>query len=503
MKPAGYLWLIEHFSLRAPEPYKKSFLTTGSIRTREIMPEGEEEYFPARFLSESTWKGHLLFALKNEGINLFILKAMYQQLSQEQLITFIQSKKTSVYLRKVWFFYEFLTGRELSIPPLKNGNYDYVLSPDEYFVLDHKTSFRAQRQRLICNLPGNADFCPMVRMTKKIKEFLKVDYQKQISDVLNRYPAELIYRAGQFLYLKETKSSYAIERQTPNQKRTNSFMTLLSQAGRQPITKALLLQLQNTIVDERYAETDYRHDQVYVGQTIRPGHEFVHFIGAKPEAVSSLMSAFLDTTARMVSSECNSIIPAALLSFAFVFIHPFDDGNGRIHRYLMHHILAEKKFCPGNIIFPVSAVLYKNAAKYDWMLERFSKKLLPLVEYRLDDAGVMTVENDTTDYYRYINFTGIVEDFFEVIEDTLKTELIPELDYLWAWDRAREKMRSVVDLPEQKALQIIMFLQQNQGKFPCSRRKLFEELTEEEIAKITEIVRTEILECNNDNNDFA
>jgi len=215
------------------------------------------------------------------------------------------------------------------------------------------------------------------------------------------------------------------------------------------------------------------------------------------------MAAFLDTITRMVSSDCNSVIPAAVWSFAFVFIHPFDDGNGRIHRYLMHHILAEKNFCPRNIIFPVSAVLYKNAAKYDMMLERFSKKLLPLVEYRLDDAGILTVENDTSDYYRYIDFTGIVEDFFEVIEETLKTELIPELDYLLAWDRAREKMRSVVDLPEQKALQIIMFIQQNHGRFPNNRRKLFEELTEEEIAQITEIVRAEILERKSDSNNFS
>ena len=27
-------------------------------------------------------------------------------------------------------------------------------------------------------------------------------------------------------------------------------------------------------------------------------------------------------------------------------IHPFEDGNGRIHRYLMHHVLARKKYVP-------------------------------------------------------------------------------------------------------------------------------------------------------------
>jgi Fic family protein len=40
-----------------------------------------------------------------------------------------------------------------------------------------------------------------------------------------------------------------------------------------------------------------------------------------------------------------------------VFIHPFEDGNGRIHRYLFHHILTKKQFSQPGMIFPVSASL--------------------------------------------------------------------------------------------------------------------------------------------------
>ena len=121
---------------------------------------------------------------------------------------------------------------------------------------------------------------------------------------------------------------------------------------------------------------------------------------------------------------------------------------------------------------------------------------MPLVEYHLDAAGVMTIENETADYYRYINFTQIVEEFFDVVEETLQTELIPELDYLAAWDRARSRMRSIVDMPEQKAMQLIRFVQQNNGEFPKRRRDFFSELTDEEIAELAEIVRTEILSRN-------
>ena len=36
----------------------------------------------------------------------------------------------------------------------------------------------------------------------------------------------------------------------------------------------------------------------------------------------------------------NPVIAAAVLAFGFVYIHPFVDGDGRIHRDLIHHVLA-------------------------------------------------------------------------------------------------------------------------------------------------------------------
>jgi hypothetical protein len=39
--------------------------------------------------------------------------------------------------------------------------------------------------------------------------------------------------------------------------------------------------------------------------------------------------------------EVDPVVAAAILAFGFVYIHPFEDGNGRIHRYLIHHVLAD------------------------------------------------------------------------------------------------------------------------------------------------------------------
>lgn len=499
MESIGYQFLIQYFSLNVIPPYKCSYLTSRSVRTKEIFPDGENEFLPQKFKTDGSWQEHLLFALKNEGINPQILNALFKKLDKNELLVLIQQKIHSIYSRRIWFFYEFLMKEELPIPPIKTGNYDFALPQNEYFVLDEAHSVRAKRQRLWNNLPGNADFCPIVRITKKIKAKLNVNYENQIYDALKKYPAELIYRANSFLYLKETKSSYAIERQTPTQKRIATFMAILQQAGKNTLTKDFLLKLQNAVVEERYIENDYRNDQVYVGQTLAPGRELIHFVGAKPEDVAGFMQAWFEMAHRLLESNGNPVIMASIISFAFVFIHPFNDGNGRIHRYLLHHVLTAKKFNPDNIIFPVSAVLYKQPGLYDEMLESFSRKLMEKVDYVLADDGSMTVTNETGDFYRFINFTKIVEDFFDVVEETLKTELIPELDYLIAWERARIKMRDVVDMPEKKALQFIMFTQQNNGKFPKSRRKNFEELSETEIEKLAAIVEQEIISRNSKN----
>jgi Fic family protein len=53
----------------------------------------------------------------------------------------------------------------------------------------------------------------------------------------------------------------------------------------------------------------------------------------------------------------DAVLAAAVLAFGFVYIHPFEDGNGRLHRYLMHHVLAERGFNPPGLVFPVSAVI--------------------------------------------------------------------------------------------------------------------------------------------------
>ncbi len=72
------------------------------------------------------------------------------------------------------------------------------------------------------------------------------------------------------------------------------------------------------------------------------------------------MEGLIASHERMGSGGVSAVIHAAAVAYGFVFLHPFEDGNGRIHRFLIHNILARHGFTPAGIIFPVSASMLKK-----------------------------------------------------------------------------------------------------------------------------------------------
>ncbi len=58
-----------------------------------------------------------------------------------------------------------------------------------------------------------------------------------------------------------------------------------------------------------------------------------------------------------------------------------------------------------DVMFPIVAFMLKDSAGYKVSPEAFSRQLMPLVEYSLDEEGRMTVHNDTAGWCRYIDMT--------------------------------------------------------------------------------------------------
>ena len=87
------------------------------------------------------------------------------------------------------------------------------------------------------------------------------------------------------------------------------------------------------------------------------------------------MEAWTAMTMRVLEGGVHAVVAAAVVAFSFVFIHPFVDGNGRIHRFLLHHVLSKLGYSPPGTIFPISASIVRNLPEYDSVLQSLSKPL--------------------------------------------------------------------------------------------------------------------------------
>ena len=157
------------------------------------------------------------------------------------------------------------------------------------------------------------------------------------------------------------------------------------------------------------------------------------------------------------------MIAAAVLAFGFVYVHPFEDGNGRIHRYLIHHVLAQRGFNPAGVVFPVSAAILERIDEYRAVLEDYSRRLLPVIEWQPTEDGNVRVLNDTGDFYRFFDATPHAEFLYRCVKKTIDEDLPQEAEFLARYDRFRARIETMVDMPERTLDLLFRFLHQNSG----------------------------------------
>ena len=487
-KPAGYAFLVQQFGIQGL-PHWHISETGGSVHQRIVESDGRiREIFPKDYWPGDAQLNHLEFALKYDGINLEILFEVFGKVDIEELVSWITAKPQGQYTRRIWYLYEWMTDKQLQIDDLTMGNYVDLLNKNEYYTTQDQM---VRRQRIRDNMLGNSKFCPVVRRTETMLEFENSDLSKRCRNILADYSAKFLKRAVSYLYTKETKSSFAIEHITPNATRTERFTSLLHIAEKDDfVSKDALVDLQNRIVDSRYANKDYRNNQNYVGETVAWQQEKIHFISPRPQDLSGLMEGLILSHQRMDSSQAHPVIHAAVVAFGFVFMHPFEDGNGRIHRFLIHNILARHGFTPEGLIFPISAAMLNDMDAYDLALESFSKPLIPLIDYTLDENGQMEVNNHTSFYYRYPDMTVIAEALFMFIQTTIEKELVEELNFLKNYDVTKKAIQEIVDMPDNRIDLFIRFCLQNNGVIsPKKCKSHFAELTEVEVQEIQSAIQ--------------
>ena len=210
----GYGALLEAFSLEVPLPAKLSLI---SSKNRKYTSENWQVFTP-RHLPEDNLYKQLVFALRYEGINLLLLKKLFEKLSDQEIVNLIKNEPLGQYSRKIWFLYEWFFQNELDIENLKTGNYIELVNPKIQYALSKGT--KSSRHRVINNLTGTVDFCPMVFKTPNIEQYIKDNYKEQKAEYFKDVRKDIIQRASTFLLLKDSKASFTIEGESPKSKRT-------------------------------------------------------------------------------------------------------------------------------------------------------------------------------------------------------------------------------------------------------------------------------------------
>lgn len=482
-KPVGYGALIDAYDLSVPLP-----ITLSAIGAHHRVVEKDNwRILTPRHDPAPTLEGHLVFALKYEGLDLAVLKRLFMAVNAETIEEIIKASPTGSYARRIWFLYEWLMGKNLALSDAGSGTYVPVVDPKQQWATEGKT---VSRHRVRNNLPGTPAFCPLIFKTPALDKFIDMDLKSQAQTIVAAIPKDILARTASFLLLKDSKSSYIIEGEKAPQDRIQRWGKAIGEAGRHPIDLDELLRLQKIVIgDKRFVHMGLRKEGGFIGTHEREtGMPLPDHISARHEDLPSLIDGLVAFD-RETAEALDPVIAASVLAFGFVYIHPFEDGNGRIHRYLIHHVLDQRGFNPSGVIFPVSSAILNAIDQYRLVLESYSKRVLPLIKWRPTPSRNVEVLNDTADFYRYFDATPQTEFLFECVKRTIDYDLPQETAYLKHHDAALSAVMNRVEMPDRMAENLIMFILQNGGALSKKRReKDFEALTDKEVRDLEKIV---------------
>ena len=482
----GYALLIKilesQFNLEVPLP---DILAISTEKHQRYDTENWK-VFTIRHKPNDDLKSHLIFALKYEALDLYILKKFFESPGKQVVLTMIDEEPTSQYTRRAWFLYEWLLGKNLNVPDLKTGTYVNIVDDSIQFAV---AATNSTRHRVRNNLPGTPDYCPMIRKTKTIELYIQKEFSEAIETGLGKRNKDLIRRTAAFLLLKDSKASFAIEGEHPPNMRARNWGKAIGLSGKTPLTIEEIERLQDIVIgNKKLPNMGMRENEGFIGEhdrdtfTPMPDH-----ISARAEDLPSLMHGLLQTNSMLQQLNYDPVLAAATIAFGFVFIHPLSDGNGRIHRYIIHHVLTRMGYTKRGVIFPISSAILDRIDQYQDILEHFSSQRIDLIKWKETPDHNVEILNETVDLYRYFDLTKQAEFIFSCVEDTIEKIIPEELNYLEKYDLITQFINDHITLPDSEVDLLIKLLNQNKGKLSKNKKeKHFKELTKKDVKLIEE-----------------
>ncbi|MGH8674330.1 MAG: Fic family protein [Burkholderiales bacterium] len=486
----GYAKLHAEVATLLPPPRRPGFVA--SSVNRRVDTE-DRVLFPRGVAVEDTLAGHVEFALRHEDLQLPLLEAALQRIPRDEMAGRFRASPNGEYVRRMAYLWEWLRNSPLDAGARPTASYVPLLDPAKYRVVENPR--RAITYRVLENQLGNRDFSPIVRRTRgtdrgrEVLAELVAELQQSLSD--GEKDGDLYQRALSYIYLAETRSSFKIEKEEPTSSKEAAFVSLLSKAGeKKTLDEDWLVELQHLAVRNAFShEHSFRGDQNWLD---RDGSRVDYFPPA-PEDLRPLMDGLM-AFANEHKFTVDPIAKAAIVSFGFVYAHPFKDGNGRLHRFLLHHALAQSGLVPEGLVMPVSAVLSKNIDRYFATLTSFSEPITRLWEYRRADDRPIAVSHPGRTPYAYWDATGEVELTSWALSQAVRVEVPFGVRYLAVFDQAKTTVDREFDLPSKDISMLVKCAIDQGGKLSIHRRKQFKHLPDTVLDRVEAIVAEQLAE---------
>lgn len=416
----------------------------------------------------------LLFAIKHEGVRLDLLVGALRRVAPAELVALVQATPNSIYGRKLGHLWERLHKQHL--PGLGDpgvaSSYAPLFDPAAYFV---GPTHRDARWRIEFNGLGDMDFCPVVRKTPTLLALMEKDILGQAKEFARTVGEAMLERALNWAYLSETEGSFAIEGEALSADKASRFAALLRRAHEQnTLTEALLVEWQNAAISNPFDQAvQFRTEQNRLQRDV-PGAAGVTYVPPEPELAAELMEGLMRRANRCPAT-LDPLVHAAVVSFAFVFIHPFMDGNGRLSRCLIHHCLGQSGRLPPQFLLPISVAMKKHEAKYLQALTTFSKPARQLcqVTWGGDEHYTYDWAPDADIWFRHMDLTEPVTFTLAMAEASLETHMRQEVEFLELFDRVKRHINEHHDLRGSDLATLIVTIFQNGGTLSNNRRKRY------------------------------
>lgn len=415
---------------------------------------------------------HLQFALKHEGVNLSVIEQAVRLIEAAEMIKAVKALPNGVYVRKLSYLWELFRNERLEGLPEIGGPRVNLFDAAKYVV--NPQPIRDTRWRVNWNGLGTPAYCATVERTEAVEQGIASDILGRAAEFASTVGKALFDRSLSWAYLSETVDSFAIEREAPSEDRAQAFVELLKQAHEQrKLSEDYFIELQNSTVNNPFGKAvQFRNEQNWLRGPLR-GAAGVTYVPPPPELASELMTELM-SMGNTLPRTIDPVVAASIMSFGFVFIHPFMDGNGRLSRFLFHHALCSSGRMADGLLLPVSVAMKRCEDEYLSTLQTFSKPARALWQVRWIDEGEYEFTfKGAPAIYRFWDATPSVEFGFKMATQALEHDLRRETEFLADYDTVFKTINGRFDVRGSDLSTLIVTCFDNDGTVSNHRRKQF------------------------------